>query len=122
MHTSCRLLFAWVFLPLILFGVACGGHANSGAPSAGVAATARSTAGSNVTASAGTASAGFFDMAAATTTPSGLKYIDTVVGTGDPPSANQSVVVNYTGRLASNGKVFDSTSGRGPASFAWPPG
>ena len=58
-----------------------------------------------------------FDNAAATTTPSGLKYIDTVVGTGDSPQASQSVVVNYTGKLASDGKVFDSTTGRGPATF-----
>ena len=59
----------------------------------------------------------FFDTAQATTTASGLKYIDTVVGTGEAPRTNQSVVVNYTGRLASDGKVFDSTDGRGPATF-----
>jgi FKBP-type peptidyl-prolyl cis-trans isomerase len=53
----------------------------------------------------------------ATTTPDGLKYIDTLVGTGDSPRSDQTVVVNYTGRLASNGKVFDSTTGRGPATF-----
>ena len=59
----------------------------------------------------------FFDMATATTTVSGLKYIDTVVGTGEPPRADQSVAVNYNGRLASDGKIFDSTTGRGPATF-----
>ena len=56
-------------------------------------------------------------MEKATTTPSGLKYIDTVVGTGESPKPNQSVVVNYTGKLASNGKVFDSSANRGPATF-----
>jgi len=56
-------------------------------------------------------------MEKATTTPSGLKYIDTAVGTGDSPKPTQSVVVNYTGKLASNGKVFDSTTGRSPATF-----
>jgi FKBP-type peptidyl-prolyl cis-trans isomerase len=56
-------------------------------------------------------------MEKATTTPSGLKYIDTVVGTGDSPKANQSVVVHYTGKLASDGKVFDSSVNRGPATF-----
>src|SRR5581483_3450672 len=58
-----------------------------------------------------------FDMEHAQTTPSGLKYIDTVEGTGDNPKPNQSVVVNYTGKLASNGKVFDSSVNRGPATF-----
>jgi len=51
------------------------------------------------------------------TTSSGLQIIDTVVGTGDSPKPTQSVVVNYTGKLASNGKVFDSTTGRSPATF-----
>jgi len=58
-----------------------------------------------------------FDESKATTTASGLKYIDTRVGTGTAPQATQSVVVNYTGMLASNGKVFDSTSGKSPATF-----
>lgn len=56
-------------------------------------------------------------MENATTTPSGLKYLDSVLGTGDSPRADQTVVVNYTGSLAGDGKVFDSTTGRGPASF-----
>jgi FKBP-type peptidyl-prolyl cis-trans isomerase len=56
-------------------------------------------------------------MENATTTPSGLKYVDSVVGTGETPQATQSVVVNYTGKLASDGKVFDTTTGRGPATF-----
>ena len=56
-------------------------------------------------------------MEKAITTASGLKYIDTVVGTGEAPKANQSVVVNYTGRLARDGKVFDSSLNRGPATF-----
>src|SRR5262249_33643695 len=66
---------------------------------------------------AAVAAAAGFDMAAATTTPSGLKYIDTAAGTGDQPRPDQTVLVNYSGRLASNGKVFDSTAGRGPAAF-----
>lgn len=57
-------------------------------------------------------------MENATTTPSGLKYIDEVEGTGDSPRIEQSVTVNYTGKLASDGKVFDSTAGRQPATFA----
>lgn len=41
------------------------------------------------------------------TTASGLKYIDTVIGTGVMPQKGQTVVVNYTGKLE-NGKTFDS--------------
>lgn len=58
-----------------------------------------------------------FDMTMATTTASGLKYIDSVVGAGESPRPDQSVVVNYTGSLASDGKTFDSTTGRGSATF-----
>lgn len=54
-----------------------------------------------------------------TTTPSGLQYVDEVVGDGAEPTVNSTVVVHYTGRLAENGQVFDSSvdSGR-PVSFS----
>ena len=59
-----------------------------------------------------------FDKSKATTNPSGLMYIDTVVGTGESPKIDQTVVVHYTGKLASDGKVFDSSVQRGqPATF-----
>jgi peptidylprolyl isomerase len=45
-------------------------------------------------------------------TPSGLKYVDQVVGTGDSPSKGQRVRVHYTGTLK-NGKKFDSSVDRG---------
>lgn len=41
------------------------------------------------------------------TTPSGLKYIDIVVGTGAAPLQGQKITVNYTGKLE-DGTVFDS--------------
>ncbi len=41
------------------------------------------------------------------TTPSGLKYIDIVVGTGAAPVQGQKITVNYTGKLE-DGTVFDS--------------
>ena len=47
------------------------------------------------------------------TTPSGLKYVDLVVGTGASPQAGQMVTVHYTGTLE-NGTVFDSSVGKGP--------
>ena len=50
-------------------------------------------------------------MADAVTTPSGLKYIDEVVGTGDAPTKGKSVKVHYTGRLT-DGKKFDSSVDR----------
>lgn len=53
----------------------------------------------------------------AITTPSGLKYIDTEVGTGASPTTGQTVKVHYTGTLT-DGKKFDSSVDRGqPFSF-----
>jgi len=50
-------------------------------------------------------------------TPSGLKYVDQVVGTGDVAVAGKNVNVHYTGWLE-NGKKFDSSVDRGePFSF-----
>jgi peptidylprolyl isomerase len=46
------------------------------------------------------------------TTPSGLKYIDEVVGTGESPKAGQNVTVHYTGTLE-DGTKFDSSVDRG---------
>ena len=47
-----------------------------------------------------------------TTTPSGLKYEDKVVGTGASPMTGQRVSVHYTGTLT-NGTKFDSSVDRG---------
>ncbi len=46
------------------------------------------------------------------TTPSGLGYIDEVVGNGPSPRQGQTVVVHYTGWLT-NGQKFDSSLDRG---------
>lgn len=57
-----------------------------------------------------------------TSTPSGLKIIDTKVGTGPSPKTGQTVTVNYTGWLYVNGKKgakFDSSLDSGqPFKFA----
>ncbi len=45
------------------------------------------------------------------TTPSGLKYVDTVEGDGATPQKGQTVVVHYTGTLA-DGTKFDSSRDR----------
>jgi peptidylprolyl isomerase len=46
------------------------------------------------------------------TTPSGLKYIDEVVGTGASPTQGRNVTVHYTGTLE-NGFKFDSSVDKG---------
>lgn len=49
--------------------------------------------------------------------PSGLKYIDQAIGTGDLAVAGKTATVHYTGWLE-NGKKFDSSVDRGqPFSF-----
>jgi peptidylprolyl isomerase len=53
---------------------------------------------------------------AAVTTPSGLKYTDTKVGTGATPKQGQTCVMHYTGWLyqdGAKGKKFDSSVDRG---------
>ena len=51
------------------------------------------------------------------TTPSGLRYIDLVEGTGESPRTGQDVTVHYTGTLT-NGTKFDSSVDRGqPMTF-----
>ncbi|WP_020472259.1 FKBP-type peptidyl-prolyl cis-trans isomerase [Zavarzinella formosa] len=45
------------------------------------------------------------------TTPSGLKYEDTVVGTGKEAVSGKTVEVHYTGTLA-DGSKFDSSKDR----------
>jgi len=47
------------------------------------------------------------------TTASGLKYQDMVVGKGPQPKLGDDILVNYTGRFT-DGKIFDSSVGRGP--------
>ena len=54
------------------------------------------------------------------TTPSGLRYADTVVGRGATPAEGQVVVVHFTGWLE-DGKKFDSTRERGKP-FGFPLG
>jgi peptidylprolyl isomerase len=51
-------------------------------------------------------------LGAEATTPSGLKYIDEVVGTGESPRPGQRVTVHYTGTLE-DGTKFDSSRDRG---------
>jgi len=66
-------------------------------------------------AAAGTAEKGATNVV---TTPSGLKYIDEVIGKGASPTKGKMVTVHYTGTLT-DGKKFDSSVDRGqPFKFA----
>lgn len=107
--------FVLFSVPALL--LACGGDdddaTTSPLPSPTTPATSGPTSGATPT-----QASQFFDFSKATTTASGLAYIDITVGTGTSPRPDQVVSVHYTGKLASNGKVFDSTAGRDPASFA----
>ncbi len=52
-----------------------------------------------------------------TMTPSGLRYVDEIVGTGDEAKSGKTVSVHYTGTLQ-NGQKFDSSRDRNdPFSF-----
>ena len=48
-----------------------------------------------------------------TATASGLKFIDTAVGTGATPAPGQTLVVHYTGWFTDGGTKFDSSLDRG---------
>ena len=52
-------------------------------------------------------------MSEEVTTPSGLKYTVSETGEGEKVGVNKKVKVHYTGSLASNGTVFDSSVARG---------
>jgi peptidylprolyl isomerase len=45
--------------------------------------------------------------------PNGLKYCETKVGEGPEPVPGSMIRAHYTGRLVSNGRVFDSSYERG---------
>ncbi len=51
-----------------------------------------------------------------TTTGTGLKYQDVVVGKGAQPKTGDDILVNYTGRFL-DGKVFDSSLSPGRTPF-----
>jgi len=48
-----------------------------------------------------------------TVTATGLKFIDTLVGTGGSPTPGETLVVHYTGWLTEGGAKFDSSLDRG---------
>ena len=51
------------------------------------------------------------------TTPSGLKYVDREIGTGESPKPGESVMVHYTGTLIDGTKFDSSIDRRQPFTF-----
>jgi peptidylprolyl isomerase len=78
--------------------------------------TPKSTTPKSATATASQRATATVTKAEPVTTPSGLKYVDLVVGTGPSPKMGDTVVVHYTGRFT-NGKIFDSSVGKQPFQF-----
>lgn len=77
---------------------------------AGIIYLINSSSKSSSTTSTASTSVAEFDNA--TTTASGLKYIDEVEGTGASPTKGQTITVHYTGTLT-NGTKFDSSRDKG---------
>ena len=75
-----------------------------------------STAAKTTSATAKTTTAAHASAAQWTTTGTGLKYQDVVVGKGPQPKLGDDILVNYTGRFP-DGKVFDSSVGPGRRPF-----
>ena len=98
-----------MFLALAAFAVSQAQTTQApGAPATGTAHKAGAT---HKAATSHTASA-----AKTVTTPSGLKYVDLLVGKGPTPKDGDTVLVHYTGRFT-NGKVFDTSRGKPPFHF-----
>jgi FKBP-type peptidyl-prolyl cis-trans isomerase len=122
MRYSAKLLTVIASLALVVAAAACGGDDKSGdqpaiqpTPASGAMNPAP---GGPTAVTSSSNNSDLFDKSKATTTPSGLMYIDTQEGSGASPTMQQSVTVHYTGKLASNGNVFDSSVRRGqPATF-----
>jgi len=104
-----RKFFSLLIAPVVAVSlVACSGGNSSSTPTAKPAPTRTATP----------TPSGPIKLTNPTVAPDGLQYIDTVVGTGASPTIDQQVTVNYTGKLAATGLVFDSTVGKAPATFA----
>ena len=104
-----RIVWMLALCVLIVGLAACGGVTT--APISTPVSAPTSTAGSPPSKPPAASSDGL------TTTASGLKYADLVVGTGASPAVTDLVTVHYTGTL-DNGTVFDaSRKSGGPVSF-----
>jgi len=105
-----RLFLAAALPATLLFAAACG--ADDDDDPSPTTASGSATPAERTTSPAASATTGAIKLTNPTTTPSGLKYEDVVVGTGESPRAGQRVTVHYTGTFT-NGTKFDSSRDRG---------
>lgn len=112
-----RFALAGAVLSSVAFGVACGSDDDSTTPTiVRTPVPAQTAKPSTAAASPSTAATKELKLTNPTTTTSGLKYQDTVLGTGASPKNGQRVTVNYTGTFT-DGRVFDSSVGKQPFTF-----
>ena len=100
-----------MFLALAAFAASQSRAQTTQAPGAPATGTAHKAGATHKAATSHTAPA-----AKTVTTPSGLKYVDLLVGKGPTPKEGDTVLVHYTGRFT-NGKVFDTSRGKPPFHF-----
>lgn len=107
-------LFLAAALPATVLFVSCGGDDDDDdtAPTNAPASASASPGGERTPTKPATTTTGAINLKNPTTTPSGLKYEDVVVGTGASPRAGQRVTVHYTGTFVS-GEKFDSSRDKG---------
>ncbi len=111
-------LFLVAALPAtLLLAAACGGDDDDDddTPTASPAASATAPGERSATPAA-SATTGAITLTDPTTTSTGLKYEDTLVGTGESPANGRLVTVHYTGKFQ-DGRQFDSSIGKQPFSF-----
>ena len=112
-----RLFLAAALPATMLFAAACGADDDDDNNTPTTAPSATGTVAEKSPTPAVSATTGAITLTNPTTTPSGLKYEDVVVGTGASPRNGQRVTVHYTGTFT-NGTKFDSSVDRGqPFSF-----
>lgn len=108
-----RLFLAAALPATMLFAAACGADDDDDDDTTPTpAASATGTTAERTPTRAPSATTGAITLTNPTTTPSGLKYEDVVVGTGASPQNGQRVTVHYTGTFT-NGTKFDSSKDRG---------
>lgn len=105
-------LFLAAALPATAFFASCGGDDDDAPTPTNPALSATTTAASQASPTkAASTTTGAIHLKNPTTTASGLKYEDVVVGSGASPKAGQRVTVHYTGTFVS-GQKFDSSRDR----------
>jgi peptidylprolyl isomerase len=107
-----RIILGALALLALPAAIACGGDDDD--DPADLPTTTRTATTSATTVPEGSATPGGPKLENSTVLPSGVEYRDEVVGTGATPRLDQQVTVHYTGKLASNGQVFDSSIGKQP--------